>query len=145
MVKPQSLAVVQNWFVRLTASLLQYSEESTPWVSHGDKDRREELASLAQWQQDSIRTLAACLPGPAIPRGSGVYPDYSDLHDVGLDFLLRRISDHQALLVQDLESLLKDCPSDERPMFESILAREKSILGRLKSLRREKTSTKTSS
>ena len=90
--------------IRLHRCLLQYVEECWPWSGQGQSGERLAVQGLAREQQHFVGGLVDLLSSRGWPIDFGNYPtDFTDLHYVGLDYLLGRIADDEQTLVAFIE------------------------------------------
>ena len=95
-------------------SLLQYTAECYPWTD--DATGGPELTAIRQMQSEQnrqISQIAELLNERSWVIDFGVYPtEFTDLHYVGLDFLLRQLVTDEARLMQQLDGLARDAGHD---------------------------------
>jgi len=97
--------------IRLAKSLIQYAGECWPWVEESG-DQYEAVCRVVACQKKSIAQLADLLSARDWTIDWGVYPDYSDLHYIALDFLLDKLIAAEEALVRQIEQTIEICSAD---------------------------------
>ena len=83
--------------VNLYRSLLQYVAECRPWT---DAEHEAVVNQLADRQREDVRVLVDFLVDCDMEIDFGTYPtEYTDLHYLSLEILIRRLVDNQQSLV----------------------------------------------
>ena len=124
--------------IELGRSLLQYVGECWPWTGAESADERKTLDELVCRQQSNVAQLTGLLAQGATSLDFGAYPtEYTDLHYVGLDYLLQQLAESQRMLVADLEKAVSECRNDSgaRELLDEILTAERDILAELQDLK----------
>jgi Ferritin-like domain len=106
-------AELNELLVLVGRSLLQYVVESWPWSAPGEEDVRRTIDALAARQREHAGALAELLADRAWNIDPGTYPtEYTDLHYVGLDYLLAELAEYEARLTSQIEPLARQCADD---------------------------------
>jgi len=93
--------------------LLQYAGECWPWSANDEAGVQEAVRDMVADQQDEVHDLADLLQERSWLVDFGKYPtEYTDLHFISLDYLLKQMVSEQKSLVENLESAIKDCAGD---------------------------------
>lgn len=127
---------VNELLVAIGRSLLQYTADAYPW-SPANKDLHEPILNLAHQQQDSVRKIVHWLDDECETIDYGTYPvDYTSLHYVSAEFLLKYIISNQTEIVElaTVECSEEDAETAHHQFLAEILANEQSILDALKKL-----------
>jgi len=124
--------------IDLCRSLLQYATEVSPWSANADGlSAGENVERLARHQRQSVERLAEYLDAHGHQIDFGVFPDeYTSLHFVGLDYLLRQMVVNQEAITQECRDLVMASTADARlhAMLSAIRDREERTLGELQNL-----------
>ncbi|MEZ5945000.1 MAG: hypothetical protein R3C18_26745 [Planctomycetaceae bacterium] len=100
-----TMNLVNDCFVGLYRSLVQYSMEVSPWTAKESCGLREAVESLAQRQQSDAKKLAELLVDAGEAIDYSYYPhEFTSLHFVSLKYLASRMVDGQRELVASLEA-----------------------------------------
>ena len=128
--------------IDLDKSLLSYVAEAWPWSSQADATVRGAVEELAVRRRESVGRLADQLVEREWPVDFGTYPtEYTDLHYVGLDYLLSQLVHDQKRVTAGIERTLRAASGDAqaKPLLEEILNSERDTLARLQKLPRSRT------
>lgn len=120
----------------LSRSLLQYAVYCWPWTSPEEEFERVELERLAERQQRDVEKIVAFLDERERAIDLGIFDDWSWLHFVSVDFLLKHVVENQQQVVRAIEATQKaeaDDPEAQR-LLEDVLREEKAILSELEQL-----------
>lgn len=142
--KLDSCSILNDLLVEVHRSLLQYTAEASPWSADVDEELQSRVMQLATEQQASVTELVAFLDSRGHDIDAGVYPhEYTSLHFVSLNYLLRRLGESQQALIGELEAAQDALADDETALelVQGILQRERSILSHISELRPNGAST----
>jgi hypothetical protein len=118
-------------------SFVQYLRWSRPYVPEGHEDELDTLEAIAQ-DQDAMaeRISRMIVDAGALPR-TGEFPmEFTDLHDLDIDFLIAatvRYQDYDLTAVQEVASGLQSTPA-ARALAEEALGMSKGHLDSLREL-----------
>ncbi|HYO25531.1 MAG TPA: hypothetical protein VEQ85_11355 [Lacipirellulaceae bacterium] len=118
-------------------SFIQYLRWSRPYVSPGHEEELETLTAIAS-DQDALaeRISRSIIDAGALPR-SGEFPmEFTDLHDLDLDFLIvaaKRYQEYDVAAVQQIVDALQEWPA-ARALAEEALGMSKGHLDSLREL-----------
>jgi hypothetical protein len=91
--------------VTLHRSLPVYLSHAAPWVAYGNEEAHRVLARIVEEKEDHVHRLTELLDARRYTIGRGEFPmDYTSLHDVSLDFLIKQLIRDQRHEVQRIES-----------------------------------------
>jgi hypothetical protein len=106
-------AELNQLLINLNRSLLQYVGEAWPWTADADSSEQRTIARLVERQKAWIARLADLLAERGWTIDFGVYPtEYTDLHYVALDYLLKSLLSNQTALLADVAQTLMFCRDD---------------------------------
>jgi hypothetical protein len=133
----QENAKLNDLLITLGRSLLQYVGEAWPWSSSVDADERQKIDEIVARQKVQIARLADFLADRNWMIDFGSYPtEYTDLHYVALDYLLRElIANQQAIVGQTVQTLLL-CDEDPEAavLLNELRSDQQAALQQLQSL-----------
>ena len=133
----QDNAKLNDLLIVLGRSLLQYVGEAWPWTGYSDADERQKISELVDRQKVQIARLADFLARRHWTIDFGSYPtEYTDLHYVALDYLLRElIANQQAIVGQSGQTLLH-CEDDDEAarLLNEIRSEQQAVLQQLQQL-----------
>ncbi len=132
--------VLNQVLVVMGRSLLQYSADAWPWTGSSETASRSAVEALIPEQRRHIAQLADLLDGRGWTIDFGVYPDFTDLHYLSLDFVLPHLIENERGIVTEIESALPKCASDPEgaALLAEILPAERAVLTKLEELSRSK-------
>jgi hypothetical protein len=91
--------------VILHRSLPVYLSHAVPWVAHGNEEAHRVLARLIAEKEDHVHRLTELLDERRHTIDRGEFPmDFTSLHDVSLDFLIKQLIHEQLQEVQRIEA-----------------------------------------
>jgi hypothetical protein len=131
------------WLNRLLAihckSFPQYLRWSRPYVPAGRGEELEAILAIAQDQDVMAERISRMIiDGDALPR-SGEFPmEFTDLHDLDIDYLLRlavRYQEQDVTAIQQLVDRLQTAPA-AKALAEEALGMSKGHLDTLRELTR---------
>jgi hypothetical protein len=124
-------------------SLLQYSADCWPWTGSGETGLRGAVEGLIPEQTDRVRRLAELLDSRGWTIDFGVFPDYTGLHYLSLDFVLPHLVENERTVVKEIELALPNCAGDTEgsALLAELLDGERATLARLEELTRSKPAT----
>lgn len=123
--------------IRVFRSLLQYTAECWPWASVEESGERQIIADMGQSQLGYIHGLVDLLVERGWPVDFGTYPtEYTDLHYIGLDFLLGELIGDEDKLIAELVRGEVDLAGDPaaESLVNAILTAERGHAARLREL-----------
>lgn len=131
-----SNALLGELLVRLYRSLLQYTIECWPWTDAGQTEEYRAIEEMAASQREQVARIAEMLDRRQQAVDYGVYPDWSNLHYVAIDYLLGKLVDDQTHVVAEVRrikgALAGD--TDANSLVAGVLLGEERHLTRLKDL-----------
>jgi hypothetical protein len=132
--------VLNQVLVVMGRSLLQYSADAWPGTGSGARASRSAVEALIPEQKAHIAHLADLLDSRGWTIDFGVYPDFTDLHYLSLDFVLPHLIENQRGIVTEIESALPKCAGDPQgvALLNEILPGERGVLAKLEELSRSK-------
>jgi hypothetical protein len=133
--------LLNRLLVRIYRGPLQYAVECWPWSAAADATGAEPpeqraIEKVAARQRQFIARLVELLSKRRATIDFGVYPDYSQLHYVSLDYLIGKLIADEERLVAELvaaQTGLRDDPEAANVIGE-LLAVEKDHLAQLRDL-----------
>ena len=124
--------------VNILRSLLQYVAESWPWTEDGASPQaRQKVDQLVARQRAHVERIRDLLYDRHWPIDFGMYPaEYTDLHYLALDYLLRQLAANQQALVESIERTLGECEGDDQAaaVVREIVQDERDIARELQAL-----------
>lgn len=91
--------------VTLHRSLPVYLSDAVPWVAHGNEEAHRVLARIVEEKEADVHRLTELLNSRRHTISRGEFPmDFTSLHDVSLDFLIKQLVGHQRHEVQRIEA-----------------------------------------
>lgn len=138
MVAPQDTNRILNQILGLEQySLATYLLEIHPWMRHDDKPLWETVRHMAADQQHYAERIGRLIVDRDGVVGGGNYPmRFTSLNDLALDYLAKKLIDHQRLLIRQLTECVAQLEGD-RPAWElatEVLGAEKGHLETLTEL-----------
>ncbi len=125
-------------------SFPQFLQFSRPYVPPGCENLAKTLAVLvAEQNAIAARISRLIIAEQALPR-SGEFPmEYTDMHDLSLDFLLQRATDYQQQDIQAIGALIEQLPHAPaaKSLAEEALGMAKGHLESLRELVEQRTPT----
>ena len=92
----QQNEVLNQILITLGRSLLQYSGAAWPWTGSSSTVSRAAIEALIGEQADHIRQLAELLDSRGWTIDFGVFPDFTDLHYLSLQYVLPHLVENSA-------------------------------------------------
>lgn len=131
-----SNAALNDLLVLVGRSLLQYAIECWPWAGADDDPEHRAFEELSHDQRATASRIAILLDKRGWPVDFGLYPDWSELHYVSLDYLLKKVIADEEELVAAIERAAPACQSDPeaKAIVSELLADEKQRLARLREI-----------
>ena len=126
---------LQQLVIYLSRNLLQYINESWPWVGE-HAESKEVLQQIVSKQNESIKKLVELLEARGQIVDFGSYPDYSEYHYIALEYVLERLVKSLEGILEEIQAAKQACKEDEEA-YRIILEIEKSEqenLSKLKTL-----------
>ncbi len=132
-VQPQNL---EQLLPILSRSLLQYAVYCWPWTSPEEEFERVELERLAQRQQRDVEKIVAFLDERERAIDLGIFDDWSWLHFVSVDFLLKYVVENQQQVVEAIKATqqAEAGDPDAQKLLDDVLREEEAILSELNRL-----------
>ena len=139
----QQNELLNQVLIVMARSLLQYSVQAWPWTGDGSAGPRSTIEGLVAEQGDRIGQLADLLDGRRWTVDFGVFPDYTDLHYLSLEYFLPHLIQNQRSVVREIEAVLPQCASDAEgsALLVQILQGERAALSKLEELSRPQPAT----
>jgi hypothetical protein len=136
----QQNEVLNQVLVVIGRSLLQYSADAWPWTASRSAASRTAVEALVVEQSGRVRQLAELLDGRGWTIDFGVFPDFTGLHYLSLDFVLPHLVENERAVVKEVESAVPLCSDDPEgaALLAEILPAERATLARLEELSRSK-------
>jgi hypothetical protein len=136
----QQNEVLNQVLVVMGRSLLQYSADAWPWIGSGSSAARAAVELLTAEQSGRVRQLAELLNGRGWTIDFGVFPDFTGLHFLSLDFVLPRLVENERAVGREIETAIPKCAGDAEgaALLQEILPAERAVLARLEELSRSK-------
>jgi hypothetical protein len=134
---PESQRVLTRLLHREQYSLANYLLYAPPWVPPGREHAWGEVRRIAEAQLANAVRVGRLLVRRHGHAESGHFPvDFTRYNDVALDYLLRRLVEHQQSLVADIERALGELGPDEeaRRVVRTALDSERKHLDALRAL-----------
>lgn len=128
---------LNDLLIEIGRSLTQYAAESWLWSGEGAEQTRAVVQRLVDGQREAVGRLANLLAERGCSIDFGTYPtEYTSLHYVALDFLIRQLIENQNGVIAECEALLMETQGDPQayPLLQQILASERSNLDELRKL-----------
>ena len=121
--------------IRVYRSLLQYVAECWPWADAQISSEQRTVEQMMREQQIHVGRLVELLSVRGWPIDFGSYPtEFTDLHYIGLEYLLNEIIADETALVAELDRARSEAADD--PAAAALLAElAVSERGRLTKLR----------
>jgi hypothetical protein len=136
----QQNEVLNQVLVVMGRSLLQYSADAWPWTGSHSSASRAAVEELIADQKTRVARLAELLDARGWTIDFGVYPDFTGLHYLSLEFVLPHLVENQRGVVTEIETALPKCTADPEgtALLIEILAAERAVLSKLEELSRSK-------
>jgi hypothetical protein len=136
----QQNEVLNQVLVVMGRSLLQYSSDAWPWTGSHSSAARAVVEGLTAEQKTRVGHLADLLDGRGWTIDFGVFPDFTGLHYLSLDFVLPHLVEDQRGVVREIEAALPKCAGDSAgtALLTEILPAERGVLSKLEELSRSK-------
>ena len=130
----QSIAQLNNLFINLDKSLLQYAGESSLWTAIDAEEEREIYNSLVARERSNCDDLMRIILNRRWNLAQSTYPtDYTDLHYISFEYLADKIAKNEEFLIGLIDENLKTFSDDEeiQPLLERIKADTKDNIEQL--------------
>ena len=137
MANVQHNAKLNQLFIELNRSLLQYVGQCSSWTNRNETELAIEFQSIVAAQQEHGAELAQLLTDRRWTVDFGGFPaDYTDLHFLSLKYLLKLIVDDQRLTISEFDEASHTCIDDPEglALIIKLLESEKLLTERLCSL-----------
>lgn len=121
--------------IAMCRSLLQYTMEAWPWTP-GNSHLREPLDEMIDEQRGRIERLCNLLDARGWTIEFGVFPDFTDLHFLALDFLLPDVVVNQRAVVAEIDAIRARTADDPEgaALLTEVAAGERGMLSKLEGL-----------
>jgi hypothetical protein len=130
--------------VILSRSLPMYLSHAAPWVAFGHDEARHALDRMVADHKDAARRLTELLNGRRHTIDPGEFPmDFTGLHDVSIDYLVKQLIAHQKRLAASLERCAQRLAGDHegQRILEEVANSSRRHLQALESLDRQPAGT----
>ena len=128
-------AALNLLLVDVGRSLLQYTADAWPWTGADGDVRRDQIDNLIDRQAAIVQRIAEHLDAREWPVDFGVFPDYSDLNFLSLDFLLKHIADNADAVLAEAEAARKRVAGDvAADLVDTVVGEQKQIVAELRKL-----------
>jgi hypothetical protein len=110
--------------VILHRSLPVYLSHAAPWVAFGNEEAHRVLARIVAEKEDHVHRLTELLDARRHTIDRGEFPmDFTSLHDVSLDFLIKQLVRGQRQEMQRIEACERRLAGDRegRPLAAEVL------------------------
>jgi hypothetical protein len=105
--KVDSLQVLNRLLAITNRSLPMYLTDSRPWMAPGEEQAAVLLADIVSDQQDFVRRIGEMIEARGGVPDVGEFPmEYTDLHDLSIDYLMREAVRYQTLHIGRIERLI---------------------------------------
>ena len=138
--EPASNQALNQVLITLHRSLPMYLGFADPWVAYGNEEPRRVLDRMLADNQQYVARLTALLDARRYTIDFGEFPmDFTSLHDVSLEYLLKQLIEQQRRDLRVLETCLSRLTGDAegRALVEEILASSRRHLHSLEGLTRQ--------
>jgi hypothetical protein len=118
-------------------SLPMYLGHAAPWVAYGDERAQQVLDRIVADQKAFVHRLSALLDERRHTTDLGEFPmNFTDLHDLSLTFLVKRLISYQKRDIEALESCARRLADDAegQSLVEEIIDAARGHLESLESL-----------
>jgi hypothetical protein len=132
-----TLDCLNRLLATLYRSLPQYLHEADPWTRYGQQQAAERLAQIIADQQRDCGRLAELILDRGGQLETGEFPmEFTDLHFLSLDFLLKELVRHQRQDIARIQRCVDQLKHDSqaRELGEEILGSERAHLETLEEL-----------
>ena len=127
--------ILNRVVARVYRCLLQYAMECWPWTTATETPgveppEQKAVEQMAARQRDFLGRLADLLTRRGAVVDLGNFPDFSEMHYVSLDYLLRKLIADEQKLISELEAAQKALQGDAAALglVSELLAAEKNHL-----------------
>lgn len=129
-------AALNDVLILVYRSLLQYSNDCWPWVNEADEPEHRAIEDLANEQQAIAVRMAEFLDRRGWPVDFGVFPNWSDLHYVSVEYLLGKLIVDETEMIDSLEQSAPAFQADleAKSLVTELLAGERRRLARLREI-----------
>jgi len=137
MTKPATIRALNDLLALEYRSLPMYVTDAMPWTHPGDAKATATLASIVSDQRASSQRIAQLILDGGGTLDTGEFPmEYTDMHDLSLDFLIKELISFQKWLIGQIEHIVKvvDSDRDARELAQETLGSEKAHLEALHEL-----------
>jgi hypothetical protein len=119
---------------------MQHSADAWPWTGSSSSASRDAVERLIAEQKGRVGQLAELLDKRGWTIDFGVFPDFTGLHFLALDFVLPHLVENERRVVTEIESALPQCSGDPNgaALLSELLPGERAVLTKLEELCRPK-------
>ena len=133
----QHNAALNDALIALRHSLLQYAGEAWPWSDPATDADYRTVRELVERQESYVARIAELLVARHWTIDFGMYPaEYTDLHYVALDYMLRLLVESESVVLNVIEETLRQCADDIEAyrLLQDAATDQREIVARLRSL-----------
>jgi hypothetical protein len=137
MIKANTIRALNDLLAIEYRSLPLYLTDAMPWTHPGDEKATATLASIVTDQRASSQRVAQMILDRGGALDTGEYPmEYTDTHDLSLDFLIKELISYQKWLIGQIEQIAARIGDDReaRELVQETLGSEKAHLEALQEL-----------
>ena len=124
MQRPSVIPALNRLLQTLLRSLPVYLEQTHPWTRPGEEEACAALKAVAADQRASAARVAEAIRQRRGRLDTGRFPtEFTDLHDLSVDFLVRRVLEYHQRDLQAIRRSLQELEDDRelRALAEEIL------------------------
>ena len=128
---------LNDLLIEVVRSLLHYTSEAWPWASAGQHKSRQTIEDLAARQQHHVAAIVDLLVSRRWIIDFGMYPaEFTDLHYVGVDYLLVLLVLNQTTMLETIEKTVDAVRDDAAAseLVKRLLDDQRDIVKTLKEL-----------
>jgi len=137
MTKANTIRALNDLLALEYRSFPMYLTDAMPWTHPGDEKATATLASIVIDQRVSSQRAAHLVLDRGGALDTGEYPmEYTDTHDLSLDFLIKELISYQKWLIGQIEQIVARVDDDReaRELAQETLGSEKAHLEALQEL-----------
>jgi hypothetical protein len=137
MTKANTIRALNDLLALEYRSFPMYLTDAMPWTHPGDEKATATLTSIVTDQRASSQRIAQLVLDRGGTLDTGEYPmEYTDTHDLSLDFLVKEMISFQKWLIGQIEQIVTRVGDDReaRELAQETLGSEKAHLEALQEL-----------
>jgi hypothetical protein len=137
MTKADTIRALNDLLALEYRSLPMYLTDAMPWTHPGDDKATVALAGIVTDQKAAAQRIAQLVLDRGGALDTGEYPmEYTDTHDLSLDFLVRELIGYQKWAIGQIEQFVVRMGDDReaRELAQEVLGSEKAHLEALQEL-----------